>query len=119
MKNLAKIIAASIMMMAVANSTQAAQFFVKLEQPLTGNDAALRESLNVVEIISFQHFQNLVVVFEVKNIDVLEAYFYAKRLTPLSVLSFPTAWSDQGVEAMTIQAKMDILNNVECNFCGN
>lgn len=89
MKKLAKLIAASITIMGIANTANAAQFFVKLEQPLSGDDAALKESLNVVEIASFQHFQNTIAVFEVNNIDVLEAYFYAKGLKPLSVLSFP------------------------------
>ncbi len=119
MKKLAKIIAASIMILGAANGAQAAQFFVELEYPISGDDAALRESLNVVEITSFPHFQNTIVVFEVNNIDVLQAYFYAKGLTPLSVLSFPTAWADAGVKGMTIEARVNMLNNIECDFCVN
>ena len=119
MKKLATIIAASVLISGIANTAKAEQFIVMLEKPLSGNDAALRDSLSVVEIDSFQHFQNWVVVFDAQDIAVMQAYFYAKRLKPLAVQSFPTAWSDTGVEAMTVEARMNILNNVECEFCTN
>ena len=119
MKKLVTIIAASVLIAGIANTAQAEQFVVTLETPLLGNDAALRESLRLVEIASFQHYQNWVVVFDAKDMAVVQAYFFAKLLKPLAILSFPTAWSDTGVEAMAIEARMNILNNVECEFCEN
>ena len=119
MIKLATIFAVSVLMLGAANTAQAEQFVVTLEKPLSGNDAALRESLRLVEIDSFQHYQNSVVVFDVKDIAVLQAYFFAKQLKPLAILSFPTAWSDTGVEAMAIEARMNILSDVECEFCEN
>jgi hypothetical protein len=119
MKKLATIIAATILLSPVANTAQAEQFIVTLEQPLSGNDGALRASLRLFEVDSFQHNQNYVVIFDVEDINALQAYFFAKQLKPLSVLSFPTAWSDAGVEAMVIEARMNILNSVECEFCEN
>jgi hypothetical protein len=119
MKKLATIIAATILLSPVANTAQAEQFVVMLEQPLSGKDDALRVSLGLFEVDSFQHDQNSVVVFDVEDIDALQAYFFAKHLKPLSVLSLPTAWSDSGIEAMAVDARMNILKYVECEFCGN
>jgi hypothetical protein len=117
MKKLTPIIAAAILLSSLTNTAQADQFIVTLEQPLSGNDDALRVSLGLFEIDSFQHNQNSVIVFDVENINALQAYFFAKKLKPLSVRSLPNAWSDSGINAMAIDARMDILNYIECEFC--
>ena len=119
MKKLATIIAATILISGIANTAQAEQFIVMLEKPISGNDLALRESLSVVEIDSFQHNQNWIVVFDAKDMDVMQAYFYAKQLKPLTIQSFPTTWSDTGVEAMSVAARLSFLNNVDGEFCTN
>lgn len=102
-----------------ASTVLAEQFIVTLEHPLSANDRALRASLRLVEIDTFQHGQNSVVVFEAEGLDILEAYFFAKRLKPLAIMSFPTAWSDSGIEALAIEARMKILNSISCDFCTN
>ena len=112
-----KTIAASAFIASLSGVAQADQFIVQLDTELSGDDAMLRASLGVTEIDAFQHNGAHFVVLDAKTESVIEAFFYAKKLDPIAILSFPTSWASAGLHNLEMGEKLNILISIPCDYC--
>jgi hypothetical protein len=69
----------------VGTAVSAAQFVVELAEPLTGDDTALKQNLNVSEVERFDAKGKSYIVLDAKGQSVIDAYFNAKAISPLKI----------------------------------
>lgn len=79
-----KTAAVAIALMA-GTAVSAAQFVVELAEPLTGDDTALKQKLNVSEVERMDAAGKSYVVMDAKDEAALDAFFDAKAINPLKI----------------------------------
>ncbi len=79
-----KTAAVAIALMA-GTAVSAAQFVVELAEPLTGDDTALKQKLNVSEVERMDAAGKSYIVLDAKDEAALDAFFDAKAISPLKI----------------------------------
>lgn len=69
----------------VGSATLAAQFVVELAKPLTGDNMALMQSMNVSEVERFDAAGKSYIILDAKEEAVLNAFFDARDIEPLKI----------------------------------
>ena len=78
-------VAHALLFLSLPAAVVADQFVIKLDAPLTGEDTALRETLGITEIERFVSGEVSFVVLDAQSDAYVEAYLYAKGVSPIGI----------------------------------